>query len=273
MSIVDVAPPFAKLNFPSVEEYRQRKVALISGMHTLFLPLTLTWYAQHMNVYRYNRTRRILPVSFEIHSLISSHIPRRELIMHCVYVALSCCSKKAIKSTASSAVRRVSTRGDCIISTRTNMSVSIPLTSPIPSPKHAHGLTPAIHFRPQQIQAPLRRSQRQHQSRVHHRPGPAYRSLQPRRPITRQSILRNGRIHRGRRRARYPTSIGCHPYMRIRKAHQVLSGFYLRTLRQSRRDTAERDDSLLPSLTIRVREAVCVLDCGELQGGVWDVCV
>ncbi|KAF9045424.1 GDP-mannose 4,6-dehydratase [Panaeolus papilionaceus] len=32
MSIVDVAPPFAKLNFPGVEEYRQRKVALISGI-------------------------------------------------------------------------------------------------------------------------------------------------------------------------------------------------------------------------------------------------
>ncbi|KAG6875686.1 hypothetical protein C0992_002838 [Termitomyces sp. T32_za158] len=32
MSIADIAPPFARLNLPSAEEYRKRKVALISGI-------------------------------------------------------------------------------------------------------------------------------------------------------------------------------------------------------------------------------------------------
>ncbi len=32
MSIADVVPPFAKPELPSAEEYRKRKVALISGM-------------------------------------------------------------------------------------------------------------------------------------------------------------------------------------------------------------------------------------------------
>jgi len=32
MSLLDVIPGIAKLNLPSPEEYRKRKVALISGM-------------------------------------------------------------------------------------------------------------------------------------------------------------------------------------------------------------------------------------------------
>jgi hypothetical protein len=31
MSIMDIVPPFAKLDLPPVEEFQKRKVALISG--------------------------------------------------------------------------------------------------------------------------------------------------------------------------------------------------------------------------------------------------
>jgi hypothetical protein len=100
-------------------------------------------------------------------------------------------SQRGTKSMVSSVVLQASTPVVCTISTRTSMNVS--------SLNLARHDPPFKLRRPQQIQAPLRRSQRQHQSRLHHRPGPAHRGVQPRRPIPRQSLFRDGRIH-GRRR-------------------------------------------------------------------------
>src|ERR1700722_2437649 len=37
MSATDISPPVARLNLPSPEEYRKRKVALISGANSPFL--------------------------------------------------------------------------------------------------------------------------------------------------------------------------------------------------------------------------------------------
>ena len=61
--------------------------------------------------------------------------------------------------------------------------------------QHERESLPTLHppssniSRPRKIQIALRRLKRQHQPRLHHRPSPALRDLQPRRPIARQGLL------------------------------------------------------------------------------------
>jgi len=168
MSIVDFAPAFAKLNLPSVEDYHKRKVALISGAR----PIHASAWSFITTKCRYHRTGwlvsvRLFSIDLSI-SLIAS------------ITALSCCYQKDMTCTASSVALRASTLAASTISTKINTNVSLSPTLHLPSPNIS---------RPRSIQAALRRSKRQHQSRLYHCPSPTLRDLQPRRAIPRQGLL------------------------------------------------------------------------------------
>mmetsp|Transcript_48230 Transcript_48230/g.119459 ORF Transcript_48230/g.119459 Transcript_48230/m.119459 type:complete len:227 (+) Transcript_48230:340-1020(+) len=92
--------------------------------------------------------------------------------------------------------------------------------------------------------------------------------LQSRRPVARQGIFRDVRVHRRYRWDRRAAAAQRHPLRRPCREVQVLPGVDFGAVRAGARGAAARDHSLLPSLSVRRGEAVRLLDRRQLPRGV-----
>ncbi|KAF1858501.1 hypothetical protein Lal_00015018 [Lupinus albus] len=105
----------------------------------------------------------------------------------------------------------------------------------------------------------------------HHVRNPPGRGLQPRRDEPRGRVVRIAGIHGRRRCHRHVAPAGSDPLPRPGKDDAVLPGFDVGTLRPRAGNTAARNDAVLSAQPVRRREAVRLLDHGQLPRSVWDV--
>src|SRR3989454_8051941 len=98
--------------------------------------------------------------------------------------------------------------------------------------------------------------------------GAARRALQPGGAKPCPGFVRGARIHRGFGRGgnAAPARSAAHP--RSGEKDPLLPGLHFRTLRPRAREPADGEDPLLPALAVRRREALRLLDHGELPRGV-----
>ena len=88
-----------------------------------------------------------------------------------------------------------------------------------------------------------------------------------------QVSLRDARIHGQRRRARHAAPARGDPHSRLGEDDALLSGLDLGAVRQGAGDAAARDDAVLSAQPLRRRQALCLLDHGELPRGLWHACL
>jgi hypothetical protein len=91
---------------------------------------------------------------------------------------------------------------------------------------------------------------------------------QPRGAEPRQGLVRDAGVHGQRRRARHAAPARGHAHPRTRAHDAVLPGVDVRAVRQGAAVAAERGDAVLPALALRRRQALRLLDHGQLPRGV-----
>ena len=102
------------------------------------------------------------------------------------------------------------------------------------------------------------------------RPGnAARRDLQSRGAEPCPGEFRDARIHRQRRRHRHASPARGDPHPRAGGQDALLSGVDLGALRPGPGGAAERDDALLSALALCRRQALRLLDRGQLPRGLW----
>ena len=99
------------------------------------------------------------------------------------------------------------------------------------------------------------------------------RDLQPRRPESRRRFLRGSRIHRQFRRPRDPPHPRGRSHPRPHRQNPHLPGLHLRALRPRPGNTSEGVNTLLSPQPLRRRQALRLLDHGELPRGLRHVCM
>ena len=115
----------------------------------------------------------------------------------------------------------------------------------------------------------LRRHDRRHQPDPPDPGDPADRDLQSRGPEPRPGELRNAGIHRQCRRARHAAPARGDPHPAVSSSDALLPGLDLGAVRQGPGDAAARDDAVLPAQPLCRRQALRLLDHGELSRGLW----
>ena len=124
------------------------------------------------------------------------------------------------------------------------------------------------HERDAQFHPALRRPDRCHQPDPHRAGNPARRDLQSRRAEPRPGQLRDAGIHRQRRCARHAAPARGDPHSRARKTVRFYQASTSELYGMRPGDPAERDHTVLSALALRRRQALCLLDHGELPRGL-----
>ena len=88
-----------------------------------------------------------------------------------------------------------------------------------------------------------------------------------------QTSLLMPRRSGGCRWPRYASSTRCDPYLWAGEIRALLPSVHLRTLWQGRRDTSVGDNTLLSAFSIWSCKTLCILDYGQLSGGIRHVCL
>lgn len=110
-----IAHPLGNLNVPSPEEYRKRKVALISGMcEGLWSVVVLI-----MCCFRYYWAGWVVFVGFPL----STRCVEKGVVDACCIIGQNCCWRRVMRYMGSSVVHPVSTLVVCITSMKTSTNV------------------------------------------------------------------------------------------------------------------------------------------------------
>ena len=125
-----------------------------------------------------------------------------------------------------------------------------------------------IRTKPDRACPALRRPDRLLQPDPHRAAGAARRDLQSRRAEPRRGLVRGAGIHGQCRRHRHAAAAGGDPHPGAREEDALLPGLDLGALRPGPGDPAEGDDALLSALALCGRQALRLLDHGQLPRGL-----